>query len=771
ARQIAAALEGAHDAGIIHRDLKPSNIMVRGDGTVKVLDFGLAKAFAPEGASATTDAMNSPTLTARATQMGMILGTAAYMAPEQARGKSVDKRADVWAFGAVLFEMLTGARAFPGEDLTDTLAAVVRAEPNWSLLLPDLPPMLALCLRRCLQKDPRQRIPDMATMRLALEGAFETASTQTSLVATTPPLRHALVWTAGAIAVVSLIVAAYALWNRPAAAQKTSARLTIPLPAGAEITSYPAITRDGRIVAYPAQQGIEDSQLYLRDLDAFEARAVAGSSGARQPFFSPDGKWVAFFAQGYLQKAEVTGGAPIRVVEAAYPFGGTWTENDTIIYAASLSSGLLQVPASGGAPTSITKPDASAKGYAHVFPQVLPGGRRVLFTVWGDTKGNAVLSLESGEWELVLPQRMFASARFDASAGSPGRLLVVDETGGIRAAPFDPAHPTRTSLDASVLDNVYYDIETESLGWLAVSDTGTAVYASGNPGRTSLVWVSRDGTIESADRKQDVYREVNISPDGTKAVVRRHLHLWMHDLQRGTSSPLTSGDYANVLPVWSPDGTRIVFASNRVGDWDIYSQPADGSRPPDVLLKRPSDQFPYSFSPDGTLLYTEIGPKTGRDLWTLAPNGQPSPVRVTQFNEYAAQFSPGSGGGSRWIAYASDESGRTEIYVQSYPSGEHRIPVSNGGGIRPHVVARRQGALFHQRRRRRGGDAAAERNIWCSTATVRSIELLLQRSVSELQRVARRQTDPDDSARSRIGAAPAQRDSQLARRSWWPRMT
>ncbi len=681
AMQIAEALETAHGQGIIHRDLKPANVKVRGDGTVKVLDFGLAKAVDPAGTAETGDTANSPTF-AGATQRGMILGTAAYMAPEQARGKPVDKRADVWAFGAVLFEMLTGTRAFPGEDLTDTLAAVVRTEPNWTLLPPGLPPTLVVYLKRCLQKDPKQRIPDIATMRLALAGALDTAATPlTSL--THRPSRHPLVLASIAIAALSLAAAAFAVWNRPAPIQGPAARLTIPLPARAEITSYPAITRDGRTVAYVAQLGTEDAQLYLRDLNSFEVRAVPGASGARMPFFSPDGTWVGFIANGYLQKAEVAGGTPIRLAEAAYGYGGTWTEENTIIYAASLGSGLLQIPDAGGPPTALTTPDGAARGYAHVFPQSLPGVGRVLFTVWGRNKGSAMLSLASGQWDLVLPSTTFASATFDKPEGTPGRLLVVEEAGGIRGAPFDPARPASTSLGGAVLDGVYYETETQTMGWLAVSNTGTAVYAAGNPGKTSLVWVSRDGKVESAGRKQDVYREVSISPDGTRAVVRRATHLWIHDFQRSTSSPLTSGEHNNILPVWSRDGRRVVFASNRDGDWDIYSQPADGSRPAEVLLKRPSDQFPYSFSSEGTLLYTEIAPKTGRDLWTLSPDGKPSPLRVTQFNEYVAEFSPAPAAGSRWIAYASDESGRSEIYVQLYPGGEQRTAVSAGGGMRP----------------------------------------------------------------------------------------
>ena len=473
----------------------------------------------------------------------------------------------------------------------------------------------------------------------------------------------------------------------------TPARLSIALPPGQEITSSPAISDDGRIIAYAAQRGADEPLLYLRQLDSFEARPVAGSSGARQPFFSPDGKWVAFFARGQLQKAEVAGGTPILLAEAALPFGGTWNQDDTIIYAASLGSGLLRIPASGGTPEALTNPDGAAEGYAHVFPEVLPGGRSVLFTIWGQTQGSAVLSLDSGQREMVLPSTTWASGIFDATGGSTGRLLVVDQAAGIRAAPFDAAHPARTSADTSVLADVYYDVEHEVRGWLAVSNTGTAVYAPGNPAKSSLVWVDREGKTESLSADQGVYREVTLSPDGTKAAVRQGWDLWIHDLQRGTRSRLTSANTFNFLPLWNSDGTQIIFGSNRGGDWDIYSRPADGSEPAEALLSRPYDQFPTSVLADGTVLYNEINPQTGIDLWTLSPAGlsqeglpqeeMTSPFRVTPFNERDADVSPGPEGGPRWVAYASDESGRSEIYVQSYPSGANRFPVSAGGGFLP----------------------------------------------------------------------------------------
>ena len=685
--QTATGLQAAHEKGIVHRDIKGANLMVTPQGQVKIMDFGLAQLAERSQLTKTTT----------------ILGTPAYMSPEQAQRLPTDRRTDIWSLGVVIYEMVTGRLPFEGERQEAVLYAIAQEDPEpITALRAGLPMELEWIVGKAMAKDAAERYQHVEEMIVDLNSLSKKRAAGKSTIlrttntapgiptatATNQAVGPARTWlwptVAALLAIVAIALAFLTL--RPESA-KTPARLSISLPPGQEITSSPAISGDGQIIAYTAQQGTAEPQLYLRHLDSFEARPVAGSSGAEHPFFSPDGKWVAFFAQGQLQKAEIAGGTPIGLAEAADPVGGTWNQDDTIIYTASLGSGLLRIPASGGTPEALTNPDDADEGYAHVYPEVLPGGRSVLFTIWGQTRGAAVLSLESGQWEMVLPSTTGEVAIFDANGGSTGRLLVIDQAAGIRAAPFDAAHPAPTSADTSVLADVYWQLE-HNHAWLAVSNTGTAVYASGNPANASLVWVDQEGTTESLGADQGMYREARLSPDGTKAAVRQHQDIWIHDLQRGTRSRLTPANTSNFLPQWSSDGAQVIFASNRGGDWDIYSQPADGSQPAEVLLSRPYDQFPTSVLADGTVLFEEVNPPTGLDLWALSPGGpsreaMASPIRVTPFNEGAAQISPGPEGGPRWAAYASDESGRSEIYVQSFPSGANRIVVSTGGGFLP----------------------------------------------------------------------------------------
>ncbi len=669
AHQIADALEAAHEKGIIHRDLKPANIQVTPQGVVKVLDFGLATV-THALSSVSSDPAHSPTVTIGATRAGAIMGTAAYMSPEQARGRVLDKRTDIWAFGCVLYEMLTGRPAFGGESVTDVLAAVVKSEPDWAALPPGSPVHL---LRRCLEKDPKRRLRDIGD-------AFAEPESAAPVEHVRSPLRQDwLVAVLLCLLIASSGVALF-LWTRWSSPSKAVLRLSIALPANQELTDHPAISPDGQIVAYSAREGSGEPRLYLRGLNSFEVREVPGSNGATQPFFSPDGRWVAFFAQGQLQKAAIDGGAPVRLARATFPFGGTWNEDHTIVYVPENVSGLWRIPAAGGKPEPITRPDGGANGFAHVWPQSLPGTRAVLFTVWGKgVIGSAVLSLGTLQWQHVLPGA--GGTVFAPSSGSLGWLLASDLTAGLKAALLDAAHPARTAADTPVLTDVFYRAEGLRT-WLAVSRTGTAVYIPGNPAKRSLAWVDRAGNLELASKEQGAYWQCVLSPDGSKALTVRGADLWVHDLSTGGRRRVTfNGDNGAIVssPMWSRDGKRIFFSSNEGGDIDIYSQPADGSRPAEVFLKRPDDQYPTSMAPDGTLLFGEGYPNRGEALFTLSPDGRVAPLRVTPFTAVNALFSPDG----RWVAYQSDESGRFEIYAEAWPGGGKHSVVSTEGGITP----------------------------------------------------------------------------------------
>jgi Tol biopolymer transport system component/predicted Ser/Thr protein kinase len=687
ARQIAGALEAAHEKGITHRDLKPANIKINPDGTVKVLDFGLAKIHSGPASSGE----HSPTLTIGMTQAGMILGTAAYMAPEQARGKeNVDKRADIWAFGVVLYELLTGKRLFQGEDVGHTLAAVIMQEPDLSCAPAQVVPLL----KRCLEKDPKKRLRDIGDMELLLAaGPVATAPTTLSRMP-----RLGWMWpTAAGLLALAAVALGFVSYRHVSEEPPRVVKVSVLPPEKATLVgnSLPAVSPDGRRLAFVAAMEGKDA-LWVRDLDSLAARALTGTEGAFDPFWSPDSRSIAFFAGGKLKKIEVAGGPALTLCDApgGRPRGGSWGKNDVLVFAPNNgNTGILRVSAAGGTSTPVTQPDTASGESSHRFPWFLPDGRHFLYATLASGEKNGVFAGDIDSKSDPKNRQRVLAGNSMAVYAPPGYLLFVrDRT--LMAQRLDAAN-LQTVGDAVPVAEQVDSTSTAAQYQFSVSENGVLAYISGGTtGATQLTWTDRSGKVASAAGPPGVYGDFRLAPDEKRIAFERsdagNQDVWVMDIARGVTSRLTFDPANDNLPLWSPDGLRILYADNRSGGYDLYVKAATGAGQEEVLVKMGTPNgFGTSWSRDGRfLMYTvrAAGTKTGYDLW-IAPqfperaggDRKPFPYLQTQFNEFGGAFSPDG----RWVAYISDESGRDEIYVQAFPLSGAKFQISTGGGVEP----------------------------------------------------------------------------------------
>jgi serine/threonine-protein kinase len=691
-KQIAEGLESAHEKGIIHRDLKPANVKITPEGKVKILDFGIAKVFQDQSDE-------SDPITDEMTRPGLVIGTAPYMSPEQAKGERIDKRTDIWAFGCILYQCLTGKRAFKGDTTSEMLASILKDELDWKDIPSTTPSYIRTLIDRCLQRDPMHRLRDIGDARIEIEDALSKPSEIEPSSQAAPSFSRKAIPLLPLLLIAVTVITALLVWILKPAPSRTVLRALIELQeeqvlAGENYLGRPAraamaLSPDGKNMVYCAinenPENADNPILFLRALDRTEAAPIPGTEGGIGPFFSPDGKWLGFWADNELKKIPLNGGNPITICNTETYYGASWGTKDTIIFA-KYRGGLWKVPAAGGSPELLTTAEQEKGEFTHRLPHILPGEKAVLFTVmpyyYGVDSHIEVLSLENEERKILLEEG--ADARFTGI----GHLIFARE-GTLMAVPFDPRKLEVGEPVVPVIDNVMHALNARfgpgnsGIAQYSFSKSGDLLYIPGTiypEPENSLIWFDRKGQPQPLTNEKGDYYGPRISPDGQRVAhytVGRERNIWVLDISRGTTQKLTFEGQASRV-IWAPDGKSLTFGLAKFGPENIYMQPWDGSAEMERLTSGENDERPQSWSPDGKhLAFVERHPTEGHNIWIFhMEDRQIRPFLKTDFTETCPEFSPDG----RWLAYVSNESGRDEVYVGPFPGPGGKILISNNGG-------------------------------------------------------------------------------------------